>query len=54
MAALSPEACDYVRQTARRLDTAQHGGATAIVQEAAAFLGLSVQTMYRHLKSVAG
>ncbi|WOI46999.1 integrase [Acidovorax sp. BLS4] len=54
MAALSPEACDYLRQTARRLDAAEHGGATPIVQEAAQFLGLSVQTMYRHLKSVAG
>lgn len=54
MAALSPEACDYVRQTARRLDDAQHGGATAIAQEAAAFLGVSVATLYRHLKTVAG
>lgn len=25
MAALSPEACDYVRQLARRLDDAEHG-----------------------------
>lgn len=52
--ALSPEACDYVRQTARRLAAAEHGGATAIAQDAAQFLGVSVQTLYRHLKTVAG
>jgi hypothetical protein len=54
MAALSPEACDYVRQLARRLDGAEHGTGTALVREAGQFLGLSVQTVYRHLKSVAG
>ena len=54
MAALSPEACDYVRQLARRLDDAGHGSGTAMVREAGEFLGLSVQTVYRHLKAVAG
>lgn len=54
MAALSPEACDYVRQLARRLDGAEHGTGTALVREAGQFLGLSVPTVYRHLKSVAG
>ena len=54
MAALSPEACDYVRQLARRLDEAEHGSGTAMVREAGEFLGLSVQTVYRHLKAVAG
>lgn len=54
MAALPPEACDYVRQLARRLDDAEHGTGTALVREAGQFLGLSVQTVYRHLKAVAG
>lgn len=54
MAALSPEACEYVRQLARRLDAAEHGRGTALVREAGEFLGLSVQTVYRHLKCVAG
>lgn len=54
MAALSPEACEYVRQLARRLDAAGHGQSTALVADASQFLGLSVQTVYRHLKSVAG
>lgn len=54
MAALSPEACDYVRQLARRLDDAGHGSGTSMVREAGEFLGLSMQTVYRHLKTVAG
>ncbi|MBU1352126.1 MAG: transposase family protein [Gammaproteobacteria bacterium] len=54
MAALSPEACDYVRQLARRLDDSEHGNGTAMVREAGEFLGVSVQTVYRHLKAVAG
>ncbi len=54
MATLSPEACDYVRQLARRLDTAEHGKGTALVREAGEFLGMSVQTVYRQLKTVAG
>lgn len=54
MAALSPEACDYVRQLARRLDEAEHGKGTDLVREAGQFLGMSVATVYRHLKAVAG
>ncbi|WP_281218504.1 integrase catalytic domain-containing protein [Oryzisolibacter propanilivorax] len=54
MAALSPEACEYVRQLARRLEGAEHGTGTQMVREAGQFLGLSVQTVYRHLKGVAG
>ncbi len=54
MAALSPEACDYVRQLARRLDDAEHGTGTDLVREAGQFLGFSVATVYRHLKAVAG
>jgi transposase InsO family protein len=54
VAALSPEACQYVRALARRLDAAEHGQGTALVREAGAFLGLSVQTVYRQLRAVAG
>jgi len=54
MAALSPEACEYVRNLAGRLDAAPHGGAAALVREAGEFLGMSTQTVYRHLKSAAG
>lgn len=54
MATLSPEASEYVRDLARRLDAAPHGGIKPLVQEAADFLGLSSQTIYRYLKSVAG
>lgn len=54
MASLSPEACEYVRELARKLDAAEHGQGTALVRDAAAFLGQSVQTVYRHLRNVAG
>lgn len=54
MATLPPETCDYLRTLARRLDTAGHGQATTIVQEAAGFLGWSSQTVYRQLARVAG
>ena len=54
MASLSPEACEYVRQLARRLDAAEHGTGTALMREACEFLGLSAHTVYRHLKCVAG
>ncbi len=54
MATLSPEACEYVRNLARRLDGAPHGGASLLIQEARNFLGLSTQTVYRHLKTAAG
>lgn len=54
MATLSPAACDYVRNLARRLDAADHGQATGLVREAGEFLDLSTQTVYRHLARVAG
>jgi len=54
MAALSPETCDYLRELARKLDATPHGGGTALVSDAAEFLGMSTQTVYRHLKTVAG
>lgn len=54
MAALSPEACEYVRNLAVRLNAAGHGGVTPLILEAAKFLGVSVQTVYRHLKTAAG
>ncbi|MFT4190871.1 MAG: integrase [Comamonas sp.] len=53
-ASLSPEIADYVRDLARRLDGARHGQAGALVDAAAAFLGMSRQTVYRHLKECAG
>ncbi len=52
--ALTPEICDYLRELARKLVTAPHGGAGLLVDEAAQFLGMSKQTIYRHLKAVAG
>ena len=52
--ALSPAICDYVRQLARNLDAAGHGASGKLLDEAAQFLGMSRQTVYRHLKKVAG
>ena len=54
MAALSPEACSYVRELAQRLDGAGYTQRTTLVREAGDFLGLSMQSVYRNLKSVAG
>ena len=54
MAALTPEICDYLRELARKLAAAPHGGAGPLVDDAAQFLGMSKQTIYRHLKAVAG
>ena len=54
MATLTPEICDYLRELARKLATAPHGGAGQLVTDAAQFLGMSKQTIYRHLKAVAG
>ncbi|MFN3987613.1 MAG: hypothetical protein ACK4KV_19150 [Rhodocyclaceae bacterium] len=53
-AQLTPEARDYLRDLACRLDAAPHGGKGALVSAAAAFLGWSPQTVHRHLKSAAG
>jgi len=54
MGALSPEIHQYVCGLAGRLDAVGHGGATSLVQEAAAFLKWSPQTVYRQLKAAAG
>ena len=52
--ALTPAICDYVRELARKLDAAPHTGRGQLIGDAAEFLGMSAQTVYRHLKSVAG
>ena len=52
--ALTPAICDYLRELARKLDAAPHGGAGPMLDEAGQFLGMSRQTIYRHLKAVAG
>lgn len=52
--ALTPAICDYLRELARKLDAAPHGGAGQLLDEAGQFLGMSRQTIYRHLKAVAG
>ncbi|WP_296663474.1 integrase [Paraburkholderia sp.] len=49
-----PDVREMLRDLARRLDAARHGEQTPLVQEAAEFLGWSVQTVYRQLKRVAG
>jgi len=54
MPSLSPEIHQYVCGLARQLDAVDHGGATALVRDAAAFLSWSPQTVYRHLKRAAG
>ena len=52
--ALNPATCEYLRDLARRLDAAPHGTSGQLVAEAASFLGMSHQTIYRNLKAVAG
>ena len=52
--ALTPATCDYVRDLARKLEAAPHTGRGQLIGDAAEFLGMSAQTIYRHLKSVAG
>ncbi len=52
--ALSPATCEYLRELARKLAAAPHTGRGQLVSEAAEFLGMSTQTIYRHLKSAAG
>lgn len=52
--ALAPETIEYLRDLARRLDTAGHGQQSGLVDSAAAFLGWSRQTVYRQLKQSAG
>ncbi|MBP7967888.1 MAG: DDE-type integrase/transposase/recombinase [Brachymonas sp.] len=52
--ALTPATCDYLRQLARELEGAAHGTSGQLVDQAAEFLGMSKQTVYRQLKKVAG
>ena len=54
MAALAPATCDYIRDLARKLDGAQHKARGPLIDGAGEFLGMSKQTIYRHLKAVAG
>jgi hypothetical protein len=54
MATLTPDACEYLRDLARKLDAARHGQTSELVREAAAFLSWSSQTVYRQLARVAG
>ncbi|MCL4759741.1 MAG: DDE-type integrase/transposase/recombinase [Rhodocyclaceae bacterium] len=51
---LAPETRDYLRELARKLDAAPHGGKRRLVEAAAGFLGWSIQTVYGHLKQSAG
>ncbi|MGA0610539.1 integrase [Caldimonas sp. KR1-144] len=51
---LTPAIRDHLKVLAARLDAAPRGQATALVRESAAFLGWSVQTVYRQLRDSAG
>ncbi|AXE34034.1 DDE-type integrase/transposase/recombinase [Chromobacterium phragmitis] len=51
---MTPEVREVLRGLAGKLDTARHGEQTALVQEAAVFLGWSPQTVYRQLKQAVG
>jgi len=53
-AQLAPETRDYLRELARKLDAAPHGGKRRLVEAAAGFLGWSTHTVYTHLKASAG
>lgn len=52
--AITPEVRDILSDLARKLDAAQRGAQTALVTDAAAFLGWSPQTVYRQLKEAVG
>lgn len=52
--AITPEIRDVLRELALKLDASQHGEQSTLVAEAAAFLGWSPQTVYRHLKTAVG
>ena len=54
MASLAPATCDYIRDLARKLGAAPHKARGPLIDGAAEFLGMSKQTIYRHLKAVAG
>ncbi|MBP4049201.1 integrase [Chromobacterium violaceum] len=51
---MTPEVREVLRGLAGKLDAARHGEQTALVQEAAVFLGWSPQTVYRQLKQAVG
>ncbi|KUM03506.1 DDE-type integrase/transposase/recombinase [Chromobacterium subtsugae] len=51
---MTPEIREVLRGLAGKLDAARHGEQTALVQEAAGFLGWSPQTVYRQLKQAVG
>ncbi|OHX19680.1 MULTISPECIES: DDE-type integrase/transposase/recombinase [Chromobacterium] len=51
---MTPEIREVLRGLAGKLDAARHGEQTALVQEAAVFLGWSPQTVYRQLKQAVG
>ena len=52
--ALNPATCEYLRELARKLEATPYIGRGQMVGEAADFLGMSSQTIYRNLKAVAG
>lgn len=52
--ALSPDTVELLRDLARKLDAAPHGGQTSLVKDMATFLGWSPQTVWRQLKAAAG
>ncbi|UBQ43977.1 integrase [Comamonas thiooxydans] len=54
MASLAPATCDYIRALARKLETTPHKARGPLIDGGAEFLGMSKQTIYRHLKAVAG
>ena len=54
MASLAPATCDYIRALARKLETTPHKARGPLINGGAEFLGMSKQTIYRHLKAVAG
>ncbi|AAQ59829.1 DDE-type integrase/transposase/recombinase [Chromobacterium violaceum] len=51
---MTPEVREVLRGLAGKLDAARYGEQTALVQEAAVFLGWSPQTVYRQLKQAVG
>jgi len=52
--AITPEVRDVLRDLALKLGAVQHGEQTALVAQAAKFLGWSPQTVYRQLKEAVG
>ena len=52
--ALSPDIRNYLTQLACKLDASAHSERGMVLAAAEAFLGLSKQTIYRHLKLECG